>query len=951
MFTTPPPFALSRSSSPGSSVNSTPSTSLHSIPTAVNSAPSKPQIPPRPRTADRPSSSSAGSSSSTRNSRQGSSHNGSAPQPSYILTNNTGTRDHHGNGVVRQASNSSAVSEPFVPPMGLSIGALLNGPEYSHRIGPYVVGKTLGVGSTGRVKLAHHVDTNQKVAIKIIDKEAMLGTTDYSDIPADIRAAKIHRKMEREIAIMKLIQHPSVMQLYDVYESDENLYLILEHVEGGELFDYIVSKGRLSEPEALTFFQQIIAGVEYCHRHLIVHRDLKPENLLLDSKKNVKVADFGLASLQISGKMLETSCGSPHYASPEIIKGLKYDGAMSDIWSCGVILYALLAGNLPFDDENIRRLLAKVKEGIYFIPDHISPLAKDLIRRMLTVDPKKRITMTEIIRHPWFNSIKPKNPEVHRILLTHAADVGPPVVINFQLCSPDDIDREILKSMDLLGWDIDDELIAALMSSEQNTPKVFYHLLLQRKMESLENFDIQRQHEYEFEGGPRRRAESFTTLQMGTAVGSPGISRLDLFKSDASLLRQNSNGSTNYLSVTTPTRDSCAIRSADELRSPISHGYGAFVKSAEELSVSEHEATSAGGSPTSAKKMIAGDARLKVAATHVRVTSPLATNVDNFDNVESKRSSVSSEEYNIQSPADNSMESGPKNKILQENGTSLPPGSPSTTKKVPVSAEATETSPVPIKFKIPRKKPNYDDIKLQSAAVTNGIESSPIPEKLTITTQRATSSSSETATDTTPTEHNPHATSKFFSLGRKKTESRPTSAPTPTFTSPKKSWFANIFTFKPEAFEVYSKKEKTFQETIETVVEGFDQLNIKYQVRNEGAFKCKMNVDGAFMEDAQVGSSEASSPSASSSIPSQAISATQSSKVIKFKVDVTSAEDSREYEKVESPSRKGNEPLNFTPPPCMPPKKKWKIRFVHQQGAFSAFQKVVSHFKSLFEKE
>lgn len=167
----------------------------------------------------------------------------------------------------------------------------------------------------------------------------------------------LNKKLDREIAIMKLVQHPNVMSLFDVFESQDELYLVLELVDGGELFDYLVKQGRLKEMEALKFFQQIIAGLDYCHKHLICHRDLKPENLLLDSNKTIKIADFGMASLQVTGKMLETSCGSPHYASPEIIRGVKYDGAKADIWSTGIILYALLTGNLPFDDENIRRLL------------------------------------------------------------------------------------------------------------------------------------------------------------------------------------------------------------------------------------------------------------------------------------------------------------------------------------------------------------------------------------------------------------------------------------------------------------------------------------------------------------------------------------------------------------------------------------------------------------------
>eukprot|EP00842_Homolaphlyctis_polyrhiza_P004792 jgi/Hompol1/5313/HPOL_004326-RA len=242
----------------------------------------------------------------------------------------------------------------------------------------------------GRVKLGVHIETSQRVAIKIISKENL-------DPDSDLKKSDLNRKLEREITIMKLIQHPNVMQLYDVYETGKELFLVLEHVEGGELFDYLVKKGRLSETEAVGFFQQIIMGVEFCHRHLICHRDLKPENLLLDKDRNVKIADFGMASMQVPSKMLETSCGSPHYASPEIIKGVRYDGSSADVWSCGVILYALVTGNLPFDDENIRRLLNKVKTGMFFIPEHVGSDARDLIKRMLVVDPAKRITVSTLL--------------------------------------------------------------------------------------------------------------------------------------------------------------------------------------------------------------------------------------------------------------------------------------------------------------------------------------------------------------------------------------------------------------------------------------------------------------------------------------------------------------------------------------------------------------------------
>ncbi|KAI8802294.1 kinase-like domain-containing protein [Cladochytrium replicatum] len=268
----------------------------------------------------------------------------------------------------------------------------------NQRIGPYVLGKTLGAGTTGLVKLAVHAETNQKVAIKIVKKD----TSTHMDSDNSF-----NMKLEREITIMKLIQHPHIMQLYDVYETPTELFLVLEHIEGGELFDHLVKKGRLSEPEALQFFQQIIFGMEFVHRHMIIHRDLKPENLLLDKNMNIKIADFGMARMQLQGKMLDTSCGSPHYASPEVIRGIPYDGPATDIWSCGVILYALMAGHLPFDDENTVRLLAKIKAGFFVMPQHISPLAKDLVSKMLVIDPKRRITMDKIMSHPWFTSQRP----------------------------------------------------------------------------------------------------------------------------------------------------------------------------------------------------------------------------------------------------------------------------------------------------------------------------------------------------------------------------------------------------------------------------------------------------------------------------------------------------------------------------------------------------------------
>jgi len=257
------------------------------------------------------------------------------------------------------------------------------------QIGQFILGKNLGIGAFGKVKLATHAVTGHKVAVKILNK-------------AKIKQLGMEEKVQREINILHLCTHPHIIRLYEVIDTPTDIFLVNEYVSGGELFDYIVSKGRLSADEARNFFHQIISGVEYCHFQKIVHRDLKPENLLLDANRNIKIADFGLSNLMRDGDFLRTSCGSPNYAAPEVISGHLYAGPEVDVWSCGVILYALLCGSLPFDDESIPNLFKKIKSGMYSLPTHLSQLPKNLIPRMLEVDPMKRITIPEIRLHPWF---------------------------------------------------------------------------------------------------------------------------------------------------------------------------------------------------------------------------------------------------------------------------------------------------------------------------------------------------------------------------------------------------------------------------------------------------------------------------------------------------------------------------------------------------------------------
>lgn len=192
-----------------------------------------------------------------------------------------------------------------------------------------------------------------------------------------------------------------------------DIVMVLEYAER-ELFDYLVRKGRCGDDEARKFFQQIICAVEYCHRHKIVHRDLKPENLLIDNQKNVKIADFGLSNIMTDGNFLKTSCGSPNYAAPEVISGKLYAGPEVDVWSCGVILYVLLVGRLPFDDDYIPALFKKIAAGTFHIPGYVSSGAARLIRAMLQVHPVHRITIPEIREDPWFKKNLPKYLEPPR---------------------------------------------------------------------------------------------------------------------------------------------------------------------------------------------------------------------------------------------------------------------------------------------------------------------------------------------------------------------------------------------------------------------------------------------------------------------------------------------------------------------------------------------------------
>ena len=257
-------------------------------------------------------------------------------------------------------------------------------------IGNFILGKSLGKGTFGKVKIGTHKITGEKVAIKILLKEKLIDNIDKT-------------RMMREIKILKNTFHFNIIKIYEVIETETSIYLIMELSEKGELFNYIIQNKRLNELESLKFFHQIIDAVDYMHKLGICHRDLKPENMLLDFQNNLKIIDFGLSNLYVMNELLQTPCGSPGYASPEMIKGDKYNGYKSDIWSCGIILYVMLCGYLPFDDETEQKLFEKIIKGKFNLPNFLSNEVKDLLKLILNTNPYKRIDINGIRKHAWYN--------------------------------------------------------------------------------------------------------------------------------------------------------------------------------------------------------------------------------------------------------------------------------------------------------------------------------------------------------------------------------------------------------------------------------------------------------------------------------------------------------------------------------------------------------------------
>ncbi|GLT29028.1 hypothetical protein SLA2020_039210 [Shorea laevis] len=261
----------------------------------------------------------------------------------------------------------------------------------ANRIGKYQLTGVIGEGTFAKVKLAVDTTNGQNVAIKIIDKQMVM-------------ESNLKYQVQREIRTMTLLHHPNIVRIHEVIGSKTKIYIVMEYVPGGQLSNKLSYVKKLNEQEARKLFQQLIDAIDYCHARGVYHRDLKPENLLLDGKGNLKVSDFGLSALRKPGDMLTTACGSPCYVAPELLANKRYDGAAADVWSCGVILFELLAGYLPFEECNLLVLYKKISGAEYTFPPWFTRGQRKLIFRMLDPHAKRRIRIPEIIEDPWFQT-------------------------------------------------------------------------------------------------------------------------------------------------------------------------------------------------------------------------------------------------------------------------------------------------------------------------------------------------------------------------------------------------------------------------------------------------------------------------------------------------------------------------------------------------------------------
>lgn len=321
----------------------------------------------------------------------------------------------------------------------------------------YRLEKTIGKGSYGKVKLAVDLHTCQQVAVKFIARSS-------------IRKPAHKTRIRREINLLKALHHPNIVSLYETVETPTDIVLMMEYVPGADLFERLVAKHdqRFSEDEARCIFEQLVSAIEYCHQHRVIHRDLKPENVMVDDDGVVKLIDFGFANMYHPRGYLETNCGSPLYAAPEIVQGVRYVGPEVDVWSLGVVLFAMLTGKLPFEDEHLKGLYEKICAGSYVIPEYLSAGAQDLIRGALTVNPRHRITIGQAARHPWMHGFqKPiKSAHLQHKVITYPQD-------------------HIIHELSSYGFTDPDSTRLVVRTDPDDPATAIYHLLAQKEQREL----------------------------------------------------------------------------------------------------------------------------------------------------------------------------------------------------------------------------------------------------------------------------------------------------------------------------------------------------------------------------------------------------------------------------------------------------------------------------------
>ena len=285
-------------------------------------------------------------------------------------------------GIISEIKTSRSMS--LLPPSNIDTKII-------KQIGNYTLGMELGRGAFGKVVLGKHIITGETVAVKILDKIIL------SQTPEDYELVK------KEMSILKLVKHKYIIQLYEILQTPNHIFIIMEYCEGKDIMDYILSKNFLPESLALKYFQQLINALFYLHSQNIAHRDIKIDNILLDRNKNLKLIDFGLSTKYSDDKLLDQPCGTIVYSAPEVLDGQPYHGMLADVWSSGIVLYGMLSGYLPFSesDDNINKKL--IIQGKIEMPDYISPWVKDLLKHMLDINPMTRYTLQDIKEHPWFN--------------------------------------------------------------------------------------------------------------------------------------------------------------------------------------------------------------------------------------------------------------------------------------------------------------------------------------------------------------------------------------------------------------------------------------------------------------------------------------------------------------------------------------------------------------------